>query len=164
MSLARMWAGWRMAYVSTTEETKHSCVMCELAVALVDEALILERNELCFAVMNAYPYTSGHLMVVPVRHEAELTGLSTEEAHAVMDMVQRSCVALQGAFAPPGINVGINIGRESGAGVPGHVHVHALPRWGGDTNFMTSVAEARILPEGLRASWERLRAAWPLAP
>lgn len=163
MSLERMWAGWRMAYVSQTDLPKDSCVMCELAKGSLDEALILERNELCFAVMNAYPYTSGHLMVVPVRHEAELTGLSAAEAHAVMDMVQRACEALKVAFSPSGINVGINIGRESGAGVPGHVHVHAVPRWGGDTNFMTSVAEARILPEALSASWERLRAAWPTA-
>ena len=126
-----------------------------------DEALVLARNEHAFAVMNAYPYTSGHLMVAPLRHESTLAGLSREEATAVMALVQDANVAVIAAFVPDGINVGANIGRAAGAGVPGHVHVHVLPRWTGDTNFMTTVAEARVLPEPLDASFEKLRLHWP---
>jgi ATP adenylyltransferase len=159
--MPRIWAGWRMAYVSQTDVPKDSCVMCELQKGPDDEMLILARNEFCFAVMNAYPYTSGHLMVVPRRHEAELDGLTDDEANAIMAMTRQATVAMKAAYNPAGMNVGINIGKESGAGVPGHIHVHVLPRWGGDTNFMTSVAEARILPEALSASWARLRDVWP---
>ena len=122
---------------------------------------MLARDEHAFAVMNAYPYSSGHLMVVPMRHESTLAGLSRAEAAAVMCLVQDANAALLAAYRPDGINVGANIGRAAGAGVPGHVHVHVLPRWAGDTNFMTTVAEARVLPEPLSQSYEKLRAEWP---
>ena len=122
---------------------------------------MLARDDQSFAVMNAYPYTSGHLMVAPLRHEAVLAGLTRDEANAVMAMTQAATTALERAYTPEGINVGVNIGRAAGAGILGHVHVHALPRWNGDTNFMTSVAEARVLPESLTASYEKLVAAWP---
>jgi ATP adenylyltransferase len=111
--------------------------------------------------MNAYPYTSGHLMVAPLRHESTLAGLTRDEAVAVMSLVQDANVAVTAAYRPDGLNVGANIGRAAGAGVPGHVHVHVLPRWAGDTNFMTTVAEARVLPEPLDLSYEKLRAEWP---
>ena len=108
--------------------------------------------------MNAFPYTSGHLMIAPLRHEGELEDLEADEATAVMAMTQQAVAALKSAYTPDGINVGVNLGRPAGAGVPGHVHLHVLPRWNGDTNFMTSVAETRVLPEDLRTSWEKLRA------
>ncbi len=119
------------------------------------------RDEATFAVLNAYPYTSGHVMVAPVRHEAELDGLDDAEARSLMAMMQRATTAVRAAYTPEGMNVGLNIGRAGGAGVPGHLHVHVLPRWAGDTNFMTSVAETRVLPEPLAATLEKLRAAWP---
>ena len=112
-------------------------------------------------MMNAYPYTSGHLMVAPLRHEGTLSGLSTDEANALMAMTQDATVAVDGAYHPDGANVGVNIGRAGGAGIPGHVHVHVVPRWNGDTNFMTTVADARVLPEPLRLSWEKVRKHWP---
>jgi ATP adenylyltransferase len=99
-------------------------------------------------------------MVAPVRHVASITDLDADEAAALMHGTQRATAAIERVYAPEGVNVGINIGRAAGAGVPGHVHVHVLPRWNGDTNFMTSVAEARVLPESLRHSYEKLRAAW----
>jgi diadenosine tetraphosphate (Ap4A) HIT family hydrolase len=111
--------------------------------------------------MNAYPYASGHLMLAPLRHEADLDGLSRAEASALMAMTQRAVTALKAAYRPDGLNVGANVGRAAGAGVAGHVHLHALPRWNGDTNFMTTVAEARVLPESLRVSFDKLRRAWP---
>jgi ATP adenylyltransferase len=113
------------------------------------------------AVLNAYPYTSGHLMVMPVRHVGDLEDLDSEEALSVMNGVRQSIVALKAAYSPGGLNLGANLGRAAGAGVPEHVHIHALPRWHGDTNFMTSVADARVLPEAISVSAERLRAAWP---
>jgi diadenosine tetraphosphate (Ap4A) HIT family hydrolase len=132
-----------------------------LASAPDDESLVVARDELVFAVMNAYPYASGHLMIAPFRHEAELENLKGDEATAVMTMTQHAVSALKSAYTPDGINAGLNLGRPAGAGVPGHVHLHVLPRWTGDTNFMTTVAETRVLPEDLRTSWEKVRAAWP---
>ena len=137
------------------------CLFERLAAADPHEALVLARTDRAFAVMNAYPYTSGHLMVAPVRHEGTLSGLSTEEANALMAMTQDATVAVDGAFHPDGANVGVNIGRAGGAGIPGHVHVHVVPRWNGDTNFMTTVADAPVLPEPLRLSWEKVRKHWP---
>ena len=166
MTLDRVWAGWRATYIeqvagSEPEPSRHDCLFCALTVGDPTEMMVLARTEQAFAVMNAYPYTSGHLMVAPLRHAATLADLSRDEANALMALTQDATAALDAAYRPEGINVGVNIGRAAGAGIPGHVHVHALPRWNGDTNFMTSVAEARVLPESLRASYDKLRAAWP---
>jgi diadenosine tetraphosphate (Ap4A) HIT family hydrolase len=166
VSLERIWAGWRSAYIEGVAATLagdvDGCLFCDLvAAADPDESLVIARDEHVFAVMNAYPYVSGHLMIAPLRHEGELDGLRPGEASALMAMTQRATTALKTAYRPHGLNVGVNLGRAAGAGVPGHVHLHALPRWNGDTNFMTSVAEARVLPEDLRTSWRKLRDAWP---
>jgi ATP adenylyltransferase len=166
VSLERLWAGWRTTYIDAVatqppSPTDHECLFERLAREPDDVAMVLARNEHAFAMMNAYPYTSGHLMVAPLRHESTLAGLSRDEATAVMALVQDANAAVLTAYTPDGINVGANIGRAAGAGVPGHVHVHVLPRWSGDTNFMTTVAEARVLPEPLTKSYEKLRAAWP---
>jgi ATP adenylyltransferase len=163
MSLDRLWAGWRSSYIESIEASPRpeGCLFCSLLAMSDDEALILERGEDSFAVMNAYPYTSGHVMVAPVRHVASITDLDADEAAALMHGTQRATATVERVYAPDGVNVGANIGRAAGAGVPGHVHVHVLPRWSGDTNFMTAVAETRVLPEGLRHSYDKLRAAWP---
>ena len=166
MTLDRVWAGWRSAYIETVGSSEpvmgaEGCLFCSLAAGDPEELLVLARTEHAFAVMNAYPYTSGHLMVAPLRHEATLAGLRRDEASALMALTQDATAAVEAAYRPEGINVGVNIGRAAGAGIPGHVHVHALPRWNGDTNFMTAVAEARVLPESLRASYDKLRSAWP---
>jgi ATP adenylyltransferase len=164
VTLDRLWAGWRSSYidgVATQQPVEGECLFCALLAADADEALVIARNDHVFAVLNAYPYTSGHLMVAPVRHEGTLSGLSAAEAGALIEMTQDATVALERAYSPDGVNVGANLGRAAGAGIPGHVHMHALPRWVGDTNFMTAVAEARVLPEPLTTSWEKLRAGWP---
>jgi ATP adenylyltransferase len=166
VTLERLWAGWRTTYIDSVAtqalpEREHDCLFERLAREPDDVSLVLARNEHAFAVMNAYPYTSGHLMVAPLRHESTLAGLTRDEAAAVMELVQDANVAVLAAYTPDGINVGANIGRAAGAGVPGHVHVHVLPRWSGDTNFMTTVAEARVLPEPLTKSYDKLHAAWP---
>lgn len=161
--LEQLWAGWRAEYIATVTSSPEpsACFLCDLQELDDEEAMILERTGTTFTLMNAYPYTSGHLMIAPLRHEATLVELHDDEAAALMGAVQRANRALESAYRPDGLNVGANIGRAAGAGLPGHVHLHAMPRWAGDTNFMTSVADTRVLPESLRASYEKLRAAWP---
>ena len=167
MSLERLWAGWRTRYVSElAADSDTDCFLCELC-ALPEESvfsaetLVVERTQLTVTVMNLYPYGSGHLLVAPCRHESDLEALSDEEADAVMAAMRRAVRAIKAAYAPDGVNVGMNLGVAAGAGIPGHLHVHALPRWQGDTNFMTAVAEVRVLPEDLATGWSKLRAAWP---
>ena len=161
--LERLWAGWRSEYISgvTTDPVPGPCFFCALQQLDDREAMILERTDTTFTLMNAYPYTSGHLLVAPRRHEATLVGLDPGEASELMLAIQRANRALDASYHPGGVNVGANVGRAAGAGVPGHVHVHALPRWDGDTNFMTAVAETRVLPESLRASYDKLLESWP---
>ena len=164
MSLDQLWAGWRSTYIESTVATPPvagECLFCALQAMPDAEAMILERTEHTFTVMNAYPYTSGHVMAAPLRHVGTIATLDHDEAAALMHATQRATVALEAAYDPEGMNVGINIGRAGGAGVPGHVHVHALPRWNGDTNFMTSVANLRVLPESLQASYDKLLEVWP---
>jgi ATP adenylyltransferase len=164
--LDRLWAGWRSSYIESIENIEavpraDGCLFCGLLAMADAEGMILERADHSFAVMNAYPYTSGHVMVAPMRHVGSITDLEPDEAAALMHGAQRATAAVESVYAPEGINIGVNIGRAAGAGIPGHVHVHVLPRWNGDTNFMTAVAEARVLPESLRHSYDKLRAGWP---
>jgi ATP adenylyltransferase len=165
LSLERLWAGWRSGYLAEAASAPPSddCLFCRLAGEDPDEAQLVARGTTAYAVLNAYPYTSGHVMVAPLRHEAALQALARDEADELMAMTQQATAAVQAAYAPDGINVGMNLGRAAGAGIPGHLHVHVLPRWVGDTNFMTSVAETRVVPEPLAATLGRLRAAWPAA-
>ena len=165
MTLDHLWSGWRATYIEGVVESPppleaHECVLCRL-VDGVEEAHVVERTAETCVVMNGFPYTSGHLMVLPNRHVAELEDLADDEAATLMRVVRRAVVGVKNAYAPDGVNVGINLGRAAGAGVPGHLHVHVLPRWNGDSNFMTSVAEARVMPEPLSYSAEKLRATWP---
>jgi len=165
VTLDRLWAGWRATYITEVATRRapddDECLFERLAAADPAEALVLVRTDRAFAVMNAYPYTSGHLMVAPLSHVGTLAALTRDDAAELMALTQDATAAVQAAYSPEGINVGVNIGRAAGAGIPGHVHVHVLPRWNGDTNFMTSVAEARVLPEPLTTSYEKLKVAWP---
>lgn len=150
-----------------TEEEEHGegCVFCTLLSSdePEDSTYVLRRGTTAAALMNAYPYASGHLMVMPIRHVGELSDLAAKESQELWALLIDAVAALHGAYAPDGINVGANLGRAAGAGIPGHLHLHAVPRWLGDTNFMTSIAETRVLPESLSVSWTRLRQAWPPA-
>jgi ATP adenylyltransferase len=163
-SLERLWAGWRSEYIqqaAASDDTE--CVFCAILASADEEAYVVWRHQLDLvgAVLNAYPYTSGHLMVLPSRHVGDIEELTAAEGAALWQGVTEAVRALKAAYQPDGLNVGANLGRSAGAGVPGHFHVHVLPRWNGDTNFMTSVAEARVLPEALSVSAARVRAAWP---
>ena len=114
-----------------------------------------------YAVLNAYPYTSGHLMVVPIRHVDSLAALGDVEAAELWSAVRQAVLALEASLGPEGVNLGANLGQAAGAGIPRHLHLHAVPRWAGDTNFMTAVAGTRVLPEALTVTWQRLRQGWP---
>lgn len=172
MSLEHLWAGWRRDYiVEATERERagdvvHSedeCVFCRLAESgpPSEDNLVVWRGSLTFVVMNAYPYASGHVLVLPLRHVGPLADLTEAESAELWSGTQDAVAAIEKAFDPDGLNMGANLGRAAGAGLPGHLHLHVLPRWSGDTNFMTSVADTRVLPETLQLSWKRLTDAWP---
>ena len=174
-SLDRIWAGWRIPYIEASGAADGSAEpdaaapppgegsLFERILAITDdeEARVVHRGARCSAVLNAFPYNNGHLMVLPNRAVAELEDLDADEHTALWAMVRDATVAVKAAYRPDGVNIGVNLGRGAGAGVPDHLHVHVLPRWAGDTNFMTSVAETRVLPEPLGDTWRKLRAAWP---
>ncbi len=152
-----LWTPWRYAYVSTAREAP-ACIFCAALRCPADrEALIVQRGRHCFIMLNAFPYTSGHVMVVPYEHVDQLDKLAPEAAVEMMALAQRLETALRRLYRPDGLNMGLNIGAAAGAGVAGHIHLHALPRWIGDSSFMTSVGETRVLPEDLAVTWERLR-------
>ena len=123
-----------------------------------EQNYVLHRGAHNFVVLNLYPYISGHLMVVPYDHVSELDGASKETTDEMMDLSKRAQTALRSAYSPEGYNLGINLGKAAGAGIADHLHIHVMPRWAGDTNFMTSVAETRVLPEDLAATYQKLRA------
>ena len=158
--LERLWAGWRSAYLAGPKA--EGCVLCGVLDASSEkDAYVVWRGRLAAVVLNAYPYASGHLMVLPTRHVGEIEGLASEESAELWQALGRAVRAVKTAYSPDGLNVGANLGEVAGAGVPGHLHLHVVPRWSADTNFMTSVAEARVLPEALDATYERVKAAWP---
>ena len=159
-----LWSPWRLDYI-TGPKDKSMCVFCHHgAEARTNpahpESLVLATGGHAYVVLNRYPYNNGHLMVVPYRHTSTLTDLSIDELHELMVLTQRSEQALRDAYPPDGINVGINLGKAAGAGIEDHLHVHLVPRWNGDTNFMTVVGETRVLPEELPATAARLRTAF----
>lgn len=168
VSLAQLWAGWRHEYVSGATDAERrgedgGCVFCRLAAAGApsEDNAVLWQGPSCFAVLNAFPYASGHLLVMPRRHVAELGDLTAEESGELWETCRSAVAAVGSAYAPDGVNMGANLGRAAGAGIPAHLHMHVVPRWSGDTNFMTTVGGTRVMPETLPTSWRRLVAAWP---
>ena len=156
----RLWAPWRMAYVSGASKSD-SCLFCAALAAGDDRAsLILCRRPQAFLILNAYPYASGHLMAVVGRHVGLLEELTSAELSGMMALVQDGLKAVTAAYRPHGFNIGVNQGRVAGAGVDGHLHVHVVPRWEGDTNFMTVVGDARVLPEALETTFAKLSPAF----
>ncbi len=153
-----LWTPWRYAYISSADKTQE-CVFCHLQAMGDDErALIVHRGRHNFIVLNAFPYTSGHSMVVPYQHLDRLSKLPSESRAEMMELTQRLEAILFDAYHPDGVNLGMNIGKAAGAGVAGHIHMHVLPRWVADANFMTVVGETRVLPELLAETYHRLKA------
>ncbi len=185
-SMDHLWTPWRYAYITGTDpkartgvpaelagwpasEDKH-CVFCNMlaatdyaiahgmaAAAAERSTFIVHRGQNCFICLNAYPYATAHSMVIPYQHTDSLAALSTEAAHEMIVLAQKMETALRSVYRPDGVNLGMNIGEAAGAGVAEHLHLHVLPRWFGDSNFMTATAETRVLPESLDTSWIRLR-------
>jgi ATP adenylyltransferase len=151
----RLWSPWRLAYV-TAHDSSTGCVFCA-AQQNEQSSLIVFHGRTCFVILNLYPYNNGHLMVIPKRHVATLQDAGVEELNELIALTRLCEMALREAYAPHGLNMGINLGKPAGAGVLDHVHMHIVPRWNGDTNFMTIVGETRVLPEELPVSAARLR-------
>jgi ATP adenylyltransferase len=186
-----LWTPWRYAYVTSADTALRpgvpeslaawpgdlGCVFCNL-IASIDYAIangmnanqaeaaggLILRGRDCFICLNAYPYTSGHVMVMPYAHLDRLAALPADAAHELIDLAQRTERVLERIYSPHGFNFGMNIGKAGGAGVAGHLHLHALPRWAGDTNFMTAIGETRVLPEDLEMTWKRMREAFVQEP
>jgi len=182
----QLWTPWRYAYVTDKAAGArrgvpealaawpgdHGCVFCNLLAATeyaIEHGMareeaekasgILERAQRTFLMLNAFPYNNGHLMVVPYRHESTLSGLADQDSQELMVEARRAERALRSVYRPDGLNMGLNLGESAGAGIADHLHLHAVPRWTGDTNYMTVVSQTRILPEMLAESWRRLREA-----
>lgn len=163
----RLWSPWRLAYI-TGGASRSSCVFCDAAQPappaevppVAPDDLVVARGTTAFVILNLYPYNNGHLMVVPHRHFSSLADASDLELQELMRLTRDSEQALREVYAPQGINVGINLGRAAGAGIADHLHIHLVPRWSGDTNFISVIGEARVLPESLEATATRLRPAF----
>lgn len=186
-TMDHLWTPWRYAYITAADGPGRlgvpaplaawpgdlRCVFCNL-MASINYAIangmnreqaeaaggLILRGRHCFICLNAFPYTSGHVMVMPYAHLDRLAALPLEAAHELVELAQHTEAALQRAYSPQGFNFGMNLGKSAGAGVAGHIHLHAMPRWAGDTNFMTTVAETRVLPEELETTWKRIRTAF----
>lgn len=151
-----LWTPWRMAYILSKKEP--GCPFCAaLADDRDDETFVLWRGEHCFLILNRYPYNNGHLMLLPNRHIADITELNEDERREWMHLLDAAVRALREAFNPHGFNIGINLGEAAGAGIAAHLHLHVVPRWEGDTNYMTVTAQTRTIPELLSDTWARLR-------
>lgn len=158
-----LWAPWRMAYVGAGKRERE-CIFCVARTGDPRERLLLGTTAHSLVVLNRYPYQSGHLMIAPHRHTAELPALPDVEHGDLAETLRRSLASLAEALHPDGFNLGMNLGAAAGAGVVDHLHWHIVPRWAGDTNFMTTVAEARVLPESLQDTWRKLVDGWPVVP
>lgn len=169
--LARLWAGWRSTYIHRVSdddaELRRDAEGRSLFERVLDpgrpdeEGFVVHRGPTVSVILNAYPYGSGHLLVLPNRAVGDLAGLTGDEARDLWATVHDAVAAIQAAYEPDGVNIGLNLGTAAGAGVPDHLHVHVLPRWAADANFMTAVAETRVLPEPLAETYRKVTAAWP---
>jgi ATP adenylyltransferase len=158
--LQRLWSPWRSKYIASGVDSQaEGCVFCQIAASPDRDAsnFVLHRGQHAFVLLNLYPYITGHLMVVPYLHTSEFDAVPKEITDDMMDLAKRSQTALREVYSPSGFNMGMNLGSAAGAGIADHIHIHLLPRWSGDTNFMTTVGESRVIPEALEATYEKLK-------
>jgi ATP adenylyltransferase len=158
--MENLWSPWRMKYI-TDNEKPGECIFCSYP-KMKDgvENLIVHRGKTAFVILNRYPYTSGHLMVVPFQHVSTIEELTPEIRTEIMEIVNESLGILRKVYQPEGFNIGINVGSAAGAGIAEHAHVHIVPRWGGDTNFMSTTGETRVIPEDMEVTYKRISSAW----
>ncbi|MGB2675797.1 MAG: HIT domain-containing protein [Candidatus Acidiferrum sp.] len=156
-----LWSPWRFQYMVEVTQGKHfQCFFCDAVKSARDEeTLVVYRGKKVFVILNRYPYTSGHVMIVPYAHVAELNLCDAEALKEMMELAQKVEAAYRSTYRPDGMNLGMNLGKAAGAGVEGHLHLHMLPRWFGDTNFMTVTGETRVQPEELKTTFEKMRKA-----
>jgi ATP adenylyltransferase len=155
-----LWAPWRLEYVGSAGESD-GCIFCAAVAGPDADGLVVRRGERAFVLLNKFPYSSGHLMIAPIRHTGDFAGLDDDEVVELHRLAAEGISALAGTYRPEGHNLGWNLGRVAGAGVLDHVHLHVVPRWGGDTNFMPVLADVKVLPEHLADTRRRLADAWP---
>lgn len=162
MANFRIWAPWRLAYVKdASKDIEEECIFCAKPAADDDEAnLIVHRGERCFLILNLFPYTNGHLMVAPYDHVGRLQEIPGETLAEMMELAQRAMDRLEQVYEPHGYNVGFNQGRVAGAGVEHHIHMHVVPRWAGDNNFMPVIADTKVMPQSIEQSYEALKGAF----
>jgi len=159
-NMKRLWSPWRMKFVQS-QEANDTCVFCRVQAQANDlENLIVFRGQRTFVILNRYPYTSGHLLVVANSHQPSIEDLDIESRSEMMELATICMSVIRKVYQPEAFNLGANIGEAAGAGIAGHVHLHVVPRWGGDTNFMSALAETRVLPEELSETYHRICAAW----
>ena len=158
--MKQLWAPWRLEYIQGADE-QDGCVFCGALEADDETGLVIHRGERAFVLLNKFPYASGHLMVAPNRHEGDFAGLGEDEAAEIHALASAALGALAETMSPQGYNLGWNLGRIAGAGVVDHVHMHVVPRWAGDTNFMPVLADLKVLPEALEETRRKIAAAWP---
>lgn len=159
--MERLWSPWRSAYIQSAGENENaSCFLCDCvkAESVNSDNLVVHRTDEIIVVMNRYPYNAGHLLIAPCTHVADIEILESKTAHSLMDAVQQSITVCKNILHPHGFNIGANLGTDAGAGVPGHVHFHIVPRWRGDTNFMPILHEVKIISEALEQMWEQVKA------
>ena len=155
--MERLWAPWRHAYVTSSRSTSGVCVLCEAPKAVEEDSLVVHTGDSAFVLMNLYPYSSGHTMVAPLRHVGCLADAETGELAEMMGLASRIETIMRDLYKPDGLNLGMNLGKAAGAGVADHIHLHVVPRWSGDANFMTTIGNTRVIPEDPREACRRLR-------
>jgi ATP adenylyltransferase len=160
----RLWTPWRLSYVTEASAVAPDCIFCAAVAQIESEPLVVHRGRLTFVILNKYPYNNGHLMIVPRRHVGALADLQEDELVEFMTLTRDAERALASVYAPHGFNMGLNLGKPAGAGILNHLHMHVIPRWSGDTNFMSIVGETRVLPEELPQTADRLRTAFARRP
>ena len=160
--MERLWSPWRIKWIESNPPGDGDCPFCITREAAQElPGLILATSELSYATLNLYPYTGGHIMILPYRHVGDITDLLPEEQSDLFASLQSGVAALRSAMAPTGFNIGLNLGTSAGAGVPDHVHFHVVPRWSGDTNFMPVVGQTKVMPETLEQTKRRIVETWP---
>lgn len=156
----KIFAPWRSEYILSVDKPD-GCIFCDYPKENKDEEnLIIHRGKLCFVIMNRYPYSAGHLMVIPYRHLHDFTELEEQEVTELMQTAQKAVAVLSKVMSPQGFNLGMNLGRVAGAGIDQHLHMHVVPRWNGDTNFMPVVGDTRVISEALESAYKRIKEAW----